>query len=51
MCNETPSWKLEPWPLPPHPTSIYTCGVTIAPKVCGGKYQNKLSKENSNLKL
>ena len=23
---------------PPHPTSTYTCGVTIAPRVCGGNY-------------
>ena len=23
-------------PCPPHPTSIYTYGVTIAPRVCGG---------------
>ena len=21
---------------PPHPTSTYICGVTIAPRVCGG---------------
>ena len=21
---------------PPHPTSTYTCGVTITPKVCSG---------------
>ena len=31
------SWKLEPQPLPP-PTSIYTCGVTIIPKVCRGPF-------------
>ena len=26
---------LNPDPYPPHPTSIYTCGVTTAPKVRG----------------
>ena len=26
---------LNPSPYPPHPTSTYTCEVTIAPKVCG----------------
>ena len=28
--------NLDSCPLPPHHTSIYTCGVTTAPKVCGG---------------
>ena len=23
-------------PYPPHPTSTYTCGVAIAPRVCDG---------------
>ena len=36
MC-ETLFWILEPQLLPLHPTSTYTCGVTIAPKVCSGK--------------
>ena len=27
---------LNPSPYPPHPTSIYTCGVTTTPKVCNG---------------
>ena len=39
MC-ETPSWRLEPSPYPPppqsHPTSTYSCGVTITPRVCSG---------------
>ena len=26
-----------PDPYPPHPTCIYTCRVTTAPMVCGGK--------------
>ena len=25
-------------PCPPHPTSTYTCGVTIALRVCGNIY-------------
>ena len=37
---ETPFQILEPRPLPPishkHPTSTYTCEVTIALRVCGG---------------
>ena len=28
---------LNPDPYPPHPTNTYTCEVTNAPKVCGGK--------------
>ena len=37
--------KLSPGDLnlglcPPHPTSTYTCGVTIAPRVCGGPNKN-----------
>ena len=31
-----PPGDLNPDLYPPHPTSIYTCGVTIAPRVCGG---------------
>jgi len=27
---------LNPGPCPPHLTSIYTCGVTTVPRVCGG---------------
>ena len=27
---------LNPSLYPPHPISIYTCEVTIAPRVCGG---------------
>ena len=32
-----PPRDLNPAPYPPHPTSTYTYGVTIAPRVCGGK--------------
>ena len=45
MC-ETLSWRLELRPLPLHPTSTYTCGVIIAPKVCdGGKLQLNKKRE------
>ena len=37
MCVKLPSGDLNPGPCPPHPTSTYTCGVTIALKVCGGR--------------
>ena len=36
MCVKLPPGDLNPDPCPPHPTSIYTCGVTTAPRVCGG---------------
>ena len=35
MCVKLPPRDLNPDPYPPHPTSTYTCGVTIAPSVCG----------------
>ena len=31
-----PPGILNPSPCPPHSTSTYICGVTIAPRVCGG---------------
>ena len=36
MCVKFPSRDLNPDPCPPHPTSIYTCGVTTALRACGG---------------
>ena len=45
MC-ETPSWNLNPNPDLPHPTNIYTCGVTIAPRLYGGKFVRFNTKEN-----
>ena len=36
MCVKLPPENLNPNSYPPHPTSIYTCGVTIALRVCGG---------------
>ena len=32
-----PLEDLNPGPCPLHPISIYTCGVTIASRVCNGK--------------
>ena len=47
-------WRLEPWFLSPHPTSIYTCEVTISLRVCGGSsyYINMICfiKKNSSKK-
>ena len=42
---ETPSWRLEsrPLSLTPH-KQIYTCGVTITPKVCGDSLENLLQE-------
>ena len=36
MCVKLLSEDLNPDLCPPHLTSTYTCGVTIAPMVCGG---------------
>ena len=36
MCMKLPPGDLNSGPYPSHPTSIYTCGVTTAPRVCGG---------------
>ena len=38
MCVKLSFGYLNPIPYPPHSTSIYTYGVTTAPRVCGGKY-------------
>ena len=37
MCVKLPHGDLNPGPCPPHPTSIYTYGVTTVPRVRGGK--------------
>ena len=42
MCVKFPPGDLNLSPYPPHPTSIYTCGVTTAPRVCGGRTTIKL---------
>ena len=38
MCVKLLPGDLNPDPYPSHPTSTYTCGVTIAPRVCGGDF-------------
>ena len=37
MCVKLPHGDLNLSPYPTHPTNTYTCGVTIAPRMCGGK--------------
>ena len=37
MCVRLFSGDLNSDSYLPHPTSTYTCGVTITPKVCGSK--------------
>ena len=36
MCVKLLPRDLNPSSYPPHPTNTYTCGVTIASRVCGG---------------
>ena len=36
MCVKLPPGDLNPGPCSPHPTNIYTCGVTTTPKVRNG---------------
>ena len=38
MYVKLPSRDLNFSPYPPHLTSTYICGVTIAPRVCGDNY-------------
>ena len=42
MCVKLPPGDLNPDPYSPHPTSIYTYGVTITPRVCGGEVETVL---------
>ena len=42
MCVKLSPGDLNPVPYPLHPTSTYTCGVTITPRVCGGQPNTKL---------
>ena len=37
MCVKLPLGDLNPGPCPPHSTNTYTCRVTTATKVNGGK--------------
>ena len=51
MCVKLSSGHLNLGPCPPHPTSTYTCGVTIAPRMCGGSSNNyKAVKKNTKYK-
>ena len=43
MYVKFPLKDLNPGSYPPHLTSIYTCEVTIAPRVCGGTNSINLS--------
>ena len=45
MCVKLPLEDLNPNPYPPHPTSTYTYGVTVAPRVCGGKNNSFFKKK------
>ena len=40
MYVKLPLGDLNPSSCLPHPTSTYTCGVTIASKVCGGNLKH-----------
>ena len=40
MCVKLHPKDLNPDPYPQHPTSTYTYGVTIGPRVCGGLTHN-----------
>ena len=46
MCVKLPYRDLNPDPYPSNPINIYTCEVTIAPRVCGGK-----KKKNTNFSI
>ena len=49
MCVKLLPGDLNPGPCPPHPTSTYTCGVTIAPRVCIGGVLVLLKQYNVSL--
>ena len=49
MCVKLHFGDLNPGPYPPHSTSTYTCGVIIAPKVCGGEKQQLNKKREITL--
>ena len=49
MCVKFPIGDLNPDPYPPHPTNVYICGVTTAPRVRDGKC--KIFKALPNVSL
>ena len=46
MCVKFPPRYLNPGPYPPHPTSTYTYGVTIAQRMCGDGYRILFKSKN-----
>ena len=42
MCVKLYLRDLNPDPCPSHPTNIYICGMTTAPRVRGGELQHLL---------
>ena len=50
MCVKLFLRDLNPNPYPSHPTNTYTCGVTIALRVCSGII-NKIKLDSSSLIL
>ena len=49
MCVKLLSKDLNLDHYPPHPTSTYTCGVTIAPRMCGNINEHINSKSSFHL--
>ena len=49
MCVKLPPRDLNLGPYPPHPTSMYTCGVTTTPRVCDGEFEGDLRIEIGQL--
>ena len=43
MCVKLSPKDLNPGPYPPHSTYVYTCGVTITPRVCDEVLNKKLN--------
>ena len=46
MCVKLPLGDLNPNPCPPHPTNIYTCEVTITPRIYGGAMSSISYRKN-----
>ena len=53
ICVKLPPKDLNPDPYPPHPTSIYICGVTTASRVSSGSINTTslLLKMKNKIKL
>ena len=48
ICVKLPPGNLNPSHCPPHLTNTYTCRVTIAPRICDGKFKTSLLEINFN---